>query len=155
MDIEPHASAVRGTPGRASARTKPAKSERRTLEGVSVLVIEDDVASAKLVAILLRARGCAVHVVASAEEGLGALASTQPDVIILDLVLPFMSGLLFAETVKADPATRGAAIVVVSAWNGRETERLVHAAGCAAYMKKPIDPLTFHEAILRILGSTK
>lgn len=115
----------------------------RSLRGLRVLVVDDDPASAKLLAVVLGGEGCEVRTAASAEEASQALPEFGPAVIVVDLVLPLMGGLVFAEQVKADPKTAAIVIIAVSAFNGRPTEQAALAAGCAAYFRKPIDPLQF------------
>jgi CheY-like chemotaxis protein len=138
-----------------SAAQPKAKRARTSLRGVHALVVDDDAASAKLAAVLLRGEGCDVRVTGSAEEALAAIAVRVPDLIVLDLVLPLMSGLLFAQTVTSQPTMRDTVIVVVSAVNGPETELLVREAGCAAYLRKPIDPLMLADVALQQLRGKK
>lgn len=116
-----------------------------------MLIVEDDGPSAKLLTIVLRGEGCAVRVMPSAEAALGALASFQPRVIVIDLVLPLMSGLLLAQTLKASPATKDILLVAVTAFNGSAAERMALDAGFAAYVQKPIDPLTFPKIVHDLL----
>lgn len=113
------------------------------MQGVPVLVVEDDTSSAKLLFVLLTEEGYDVRVARSAEEALAILPAFQPHVIVLDLVLPKMSGLLLAQRLKEDPSTRGIVVIAASSLNGPGTERLVEEAGCAAYVQKPIHTKTF------------
>jgi CheY-like chemotaxis protein len=117
-----------------------------------ILVVEDDPASAKLVAVVLRDEGAEVEAVATAEEGLRSVEARKPDAIVLDLILPMMSGLLFAEHVRRRPATAEIPIIAVSAFNGREAERVALAAGCSVYLRKPIDALALPHLLLAHLG---
>jgi CheY-like chemotaxis protein len=127
---------------------------RPSLRGLPVMIVEDDVLSAKLLAIVLRSEGCEVRIAGSAEAALEVMPSFRPRVIVLDLVLPAMSGLLFAELLRADPATRDVIIVAVTAFNGSEVERAVLEAGCVDYVRKPIDPLTFADRLRNVLRGT-
>ncbi|HTQ03285.1 MAG TPA: response regulator [Polyangiaceae bacterium] len=105
--------------------------------------MDDDAPSAKLVAVLLEAEGCEVRVVRSAEEALATVGSFAPRLAIVDLLLPLMSGLLLAQRLKANPETAGVALVAVTAFNGRASERMARDAGFAGYTRKPIDPGSF------------
>jgi len=67
----------------------------------------------------------------------------RPDVIVLDLILPLMSGLLLAQQLKENPATRDIVLIAITAFNGRKTERIAFQAGFSAYLRKPIDPISF------------
>jgi CheY-like chemotaxis protein len=123
----------------------PEPPDRRELR---VLVVEDDPASAKLASVILRAEGCDVRVARSAEDAIAALATFRPTVILLDLVLPFMSGVLLAQRLKGDPATRDIVLIAVSAFDGGELERIAEEVGCAAFVHKPIDAPTLTRLVL-------
>jgi two-component system, cell cycle response regulator DivK len=126
--------------------------EHGTLQGLSVLVVEDDPANAKLLAVFLRTEGCEARVASSAEEAIETLRAYHPNLMLLDLVLPRMSGFGLLEKMKADPDTRDIAIVAVSAMNGGETERRVRQAGGIAYFRKPIDLTRFSAQLTDSLG---
>jgi CheY-like chemotaxis protein len=66
-----------------------------------------------------------------------------------------MSGLLFAQRLKADPSTRDIAIFAVTAFNGKRTERMALDAGCSAFVRKPIDPMTFTQQLLHHLETKR
>lgn len=125
------------------------------LANVRALVVEDDPASAKLLALVLRDEGCDVTVAASAEAALVALETSIPHIIVLDLVLPLMSGLLLAQQLRARPDTAKVPIIAVSAFNGNEVERAALAAGCAVYIRKPIDALSFPQFLRAYLGGIR
>jgi DNA-binding response OmpR family regulator len=116
-----------------------------------VLVVDDDPGSAKLAAVLLRSEGCEVVIARSAEQAFAVLESFRPHAIVLDLILPLMSGVLFAQRVKENPETEGIVLVAVTVLNGAHTEALVRKVGCAAYMRKPINPESFAECVAACL----
>jgi CheY-like chemotaxis protein len=126
--------------------------ERGPLAGLCVLVVEDDPASAKLVSIVLAGEGAEVHTASSAEDALEHIGRFAPRLIVLDLVLPFMSGLLLAQRLKASPATRDSVIIAVTSFNGPEIERLTRSAGCDAYVRKPIDVHSFARLVATHMG---
>lgn len=116
-----------------------------------MLVVEDDAASAKLVSVVLQGEGCVVRAVESAEEAERALTDFDPRLIVLDLVLPTMSGLLFAQRLAAREGERPV-VVATSVMNDPEVTRLALAAGCAVYLTKPIDPIALPGVIAACLG---
>jgi len=124
------------------------------LAGVPILIVDDDAASAKLVAVTLSAEGCRTLVAGSADEALAVLPDFAPRAIVLDLILPRMSGLLLAQQLKANPATRDIVLIAMSAFNGAETELIARAAGCVAYLRKPIDAIALPQLLLNHLGGT-
>jgi CheY-like chemotaxis protein len=121
------------------------------LAGIQVLVVDDHPQSAKLVAVLLAGVGGEVRVVGSAEDAIALLDEFLPRVIVLDLVLPAMSGLLLAQRLRANPITEDAILVAVTIFSGPETERAVHRAGCDAHVSKPIDPLAFADQVVALV----
>ena len=80
-----------------------------------VLLVEDDPEIRELLGLLLRAQGYAVEAVDSAIGAAALVGRVRPDVILLDLGLPFRSGAALLEALKADPSTAGIPVVVVSA----------------------------------------
>jgi CheY-like chemotaxis protein len=122
---------------------------------VTILIVDDDAASAKLIAVLLRGDGLQTRIAASAEEALALVRSEVPDAIVLDLVLPMMSGISFAQLLKATASTRHIPIIAVSAFNGREAERVAFEAGCCVYVRKPIDALSFTQLVLDQIGGPR
>ena len=123
-------------------------------EGIPVLIVDDDVPSVHLLRAVLELAGFEVRAAQTAEDALQTLRSFHPRAVVIDLILPLMSGLLLAQTLKADPRTADMVLVAVTAFNGREAERLARDAGYALYVRKPIDPLSFADLLLGALRGT-
>jgi CheY-like chemotaxis protein len=117
-------------------------------QGIQVLVVDDDAPSAKLMAIVLRSEGFEVRVAPSAEDALAMLDEYLPRVVVLDLILPLMSGLVLAERLRQSPLMADALVVAVTVFNGPEAERMALSAGCDLYVRKPIDPDTFCDLLV-------
>ena len=81
-----------------------------------VLIVDDNQANLKLVAYVVEAAGFEVATALDAEKALATLATTRPDVILMDLQLPGIDGLELTRRIKADPATRGIAVIAVTAY---------------------------------------
>jgi len=124
-------------------------------EPLSVLVVDDDALSVKLLDVVLRSEGCLVETARSAEEARERLRTLRPDVIVLDLILPLMSGVLLAEQLKADAATKDIVLIAVTAFNGSKSERIATQAGFSAYVKKPIDPAAFAKLVFESLEEVR
>lgn len=135
-------------PGPAPGRRREGK---RAHEQVTALIVDDDAASVKLVAVVLELEGCAVEKASSAEEALARLRTLRPDVVLVDLILPLMSGVLLAEQLKAAPETRDIPLVAITAFNGPKTERIAAQAGFSGFFRKPIDPMAFAKDLFAIL----
>jgi CheY-like chemotaxis protein len=116
-----------------------------------VLVVEDDAPSARLVDAVLTNEGATVKVVRTAEEALAAVPVFPARLMIVDLILPRMSGLLLVESMKADPSAHDIIAIAVSAVNGPEAERAALRSGCAAYLRKPIDIDTLIDLVISLV----
>jgi putative two-component system response regulator len=123
------------------------------LKGLTALVVDDDALNAKLAAVVLLGEGCKVEVARSAEEALVWLQTFRPDFIVLDLILPLMSGLLLAQRLKVNPVTSEIVLIALTVFNGPGAKRAALDAGFSAYFRKPIDPLSFPARVLECLRS--
>ncbi|MFN0252657.1 MAG: response regulator [Kofleriaceae bacterium] len=108
-----------------------------------VLVIDDTEMNVKLLTVLLAARGYQVQSATSVEEAAPMIERTQFACLLLDLSLPGMDGLTFARQLRRDSTYEDMVIIAVTAnaMKGDMEEAL--AAGCNAYVTKPIDTRTF------------
>jgi two-component system, sensor histidine kinase len=104
-----------------------------------VLVVDDFPDAADVTCTLLRLMG---HEARAAYTGTGALAaaaSFQPEILILDLGLPDMSGFEVASALRRSPAGQRLYIAAVSGWGQPEDRRRALAAGCDLHVVKPTD----------------
>jgi two-component system phosphate regulon response regulator PhoB len=117
---------------------KPAGVESAALlEAERVVVIEDEEDIRGLVVITLRDAGWVTHSASTGAEGLELVASVRPSVVVLDLMLPDISGLEVCRKLRADPANRLLGLLIVSA-RGDEYDRIVgFEAGADDYVVKP------------------
>ena len=114
----------------------------RDLRPSRILIIEDERHIAKLLDYFLRKAGYDVLCVSSAEEALPMLSSYAPDAVLLDLVLPGMSGLDFLHELRSDPKRGDQVVIVLSAhWFDPEDMTLAQA-GATAQCAKPVAPTT-------------
>ena len=103
-----------------------------------VLIVEDNALNMKLFSAMIVSQG---YEVLQASDGRGALdvaRQAHPDLIIMDLQLPDMSGLDVTRSLKADADTRDIAILATTAYALRGDEETIRASGCDGYMAKPI-----------------
>jgi CheY-like chemotaxis protein len=124
-----------------------------------ILLLEDEPADAHLVKVSLREARvlCNLHHVLDGQEGLDFLQrrppyaeAPRPDLILLDLNMPRMSGREFLQAVKADPTCSDIPVVVLTT---SEVERDVEASyksGAAGYITKPVDMEQFVAAITQL-----
>ena len=121
------------------------------MEGKRVLVVDDNAVNRRLLQVLLRSRGYEVYEAASAPEAFATLAEESPDLILMDIRLPGMDGLAATQKLKADSATREIPIVAVTSYAMKGDEETARAAGCCAYVTKPIDKTRFLETVASVL----
>ena len=117
----------------------PRPGPKATKLTFKILVIEDTPSDLKLAQIVLSSAGHDVRGAEAAEQALQAVKQNKPQIILLDLRLPGIDGLGFARTLKADPETRDIHIVAVTSFPERFSKAEVLAAGCDAYLTKPIN----------------
>ena len=117
----------------------------------TVLIVEDNELNMKLFHDLLVAQG---HRVRQTGEGLAALDRARahgPDLILMDIQLPAISGLEVTRWLKEDAALARIPVVAVTAYAMKGDEERIRQGGCEAYLAKPISVGVFLETIQRFL----
>ena len=112
-----------------------------------VLVVEDSDAIRTAFTILLEESGYAVAAAPNGAEAVRLAAERAPDLVLLDLGLPDMSGLDVARTIKTAPATRKIPVVALTGRDDDGDRQALMAAGCSAYLVKPVDTQTLIRAL--------
>ena len=110
----------------------------------SVLVVDDNVQGLELMAAYVEDLGeVTIRTAMNGQEALEMVADQQPDLILLDVMMPKMSGFEVCERLKSDPNTRDIQIMMVTALD--EVADLERAADCGTddFLTKPIDRATF------------
>jgi CheY-like chemotaxis protein len=104
-----------------------------------VLIVEDDKATGDLLATAINdERGYTAVAVENADEALSAMARSAPDLLLLDIQLPGMSGLELYDRIRADARFRTLPVVFETG-GGREHAQQLRDRGVATYIKKPFD----------------
>lgn len=106
---------------------------------MKILVIEDHAVDLKLADLVLSTAGYDVSTAETAEQAIAAIQEDRPQLIFLDLDLPGMDGLTLARKLKADPDTRDIHVVAVTCYAEQYPKATALAAGCEAYLMKPIN----------------
>lgn len=119
----------------------------------AILVVEDNPVNMRLVRLLLRTHGYTVREAVTGHEALVLLREKRPDAILLDMQLPGMDGFTLAAMLKSDAQTRAIPLIAVTAFAMKGDAERVMAAGCDAYLSKPIDDAQLLEVIARCLES--
>lgn len=121
----------------------------------TILLVEDDPTSLKLTAKGLRAEGHVVHIASNAEQALTALSTLRPDLMLVDLQLPGMSGLELTRLVKQDAELNQITVVALTACTAQDTRQSAQEAGCSGYLTKPIDPRTLSMRVHEYLNGER
>ena len=117
-----------------------------------VLVVEDNAANLKLATLLLSTAGHEVLSARDAEAGLAAARAQRPDLILMDLQLPGMDGLAATAILKQDAGTGAIPVIALTAMAMKEDEAKSKAAGCDAYIAKPLRYRELYATIDVLLG---
>jgi CheY-like chemotaxis protein len=113
-----------------------------------VLIVDDDPFIRKLVATTLQdVADFELYEAADGIEALEVARRVRPALVFLDVEMPRVDGIEACRRMRADPATSGATIVMLTAAHGDETERLAEDAGADLFLTKPFSPL----ALLRLV----
>ncbi len=112
-----------------------------------ILVVEDEAALSTLLEYNLEKAGFAVEIAATGEDAVVALAESPPDLVLLDWMLPHISGIELCRRIRREPATRGLPVIMLTA-RGEEPDRIRGLdTGADDYVTKPFSP---RELIARI-----
>lgn len=134
--------------------TPNASSQAAALERRCVLVVEDNALNMKLFSDLLVAAGFAVVPARDGREAMVAARRRRPDLVVMDIQLPEVSGLEVTRWFKADTGLADVPVLAMTAFAGMVGgEREARAGGCDAYMAKPIvSARAFLAAVRQLLG---
>ena len=116
-----------------------------------VLVVEDNALNLKLFCYLLKAHGFAVEPVDDGREVIEKARSFVPNMIVMDIQLPHVSGLELIEQIKSDPQLKSIPIMAVTAYAGKGDEDRIRSAGAESYVSKPISVAKFVESVQALL----
>jgi two-component system cell cycle response regulator DivK len=116
-----------------------------------VLVVEDNELNLKLFCDLLRAHEFETEPVRDGREAVERARAFVPNLIVMDIQLPYVSGYDLILQIKADENLGRIPIMAVTAYAGREDEDRIRAAGADAYVSKPISVARFVEEVNALL----
>ena len=116
-----------------------------------VLVVEDNELNLKLFCDLLRAHDFATEAVRDGREAVARARAFEPDLVVMDIQLPHVSGLELIGQMKRDLKLRAIPIMAVTAYAGRDDEDRIRAAGANAYVSKPISVMRFVAEVRALL----
>ncbi len=118
----------------------------------TILIVEDNELNMKLFSDLLEANGYGTVQTRSGIEAVGLARLHKPDLIIMDIQLPEVSGLEVTRWLKSDEELRGIPVIAITAFAMKGDEEKIRQGGCEAYLSKPISVVKFLETVRNYLG---
>jgi two-component system cell cycle response regulator DivK len=116
-----------------------------------ILVVEDNDLNRKLFSDLLKAKGFDVEPLADGFAVIERARAFAPDLVIMDIQLPRISGLELIEALKADAALRSIPVLAVTAYAGKGDEDRIREAGAEGYLAKPVSIMPFLQAVGQLI----
>jgi two-component system cell cycle response regulator DivK len=118
----------------------------------TVLIVEDNELNMKLFHDLLDAHGYATLQTRSGVEALDLARQHRPQLILMDIQLPEVSGLEVTRWLKEDDDLREIPVIAVTAFAMKGDEERIRSGGCEAYISKPISVLSFIATVRKFIG---
>ena len=112
-----------------------------------ILVADDNIDAAESLQMLLQFSGHDVHIATDGPRALTAAESLRPDVILLDLGMPGLTGYEVARRIRAQDWGRGMVIVALTGWGQDEDRQRTAEAGFDHHLTKPVPPETIEDLI--------
>lgn len=117
-----------------------------------VLIVEDNELNMKLFHDLLEAHGYQTIQTRNGRDALKLARQHKPDLVLMDIQLPEVSGLEVTRWIKDDAELRSIPVVAVTAYAMKGDEERIRQGGCEAYISKPISVLGFIETVREFIG---
>ena len=119
----------------------------------TILVVDDDPVIQKLLAVNFEMEGYRVVTAGDGVEGIERVHRDHPDLVLLDVMMPRMDGIEVVRTLKADKATAGIPVILLSAKAQSTDINGGLDAGADDYVTKPFDPLELLEKVAALIGT--
>ena len=120
-----------------------------------VLIVEDEPPLVELLSYNLEKAGFQIHIARDGEEALLAVEERKPDLILLDWMLPYVSGIEICRRIRRNPETRNVPIIILTA-RGEENDRIRGLeAGADDYVVKPFSPSELVARVRAVLRRTR
>jgi CheY-like chemotaxis protein len=126
-------------PRTARPRTSAEKPAATSGTSRRVLIVDDNADAAESLSMLLALQGHELQVACSASEALASVSAFRPEVALLDIGLPEMSGYELAQRLRALPRMSGLRLIALTGYGQLEDQQRALASGFDAHMVKPVD----------------
>ena len=118
----------------------------------TILIVEDNELNMKLFSDLLEAKGYTTVKTGNGMDAMELARAHQPDLILMDIQLPEVSGLDVTRWLKEDDDLRHIPVVAVTAFAMKGDEERIRSGGCEAYISKPISVSNFLDTVRTFVG---
>lgn len=134
-------------PHPAAAATGPA------LAGKRILLVDDNEPNLELLAAYLEPLGCELRCQTNPDAVTRDVAAFGPDLVVLDVMMPRVSGFQVCKRLRADPATRGLPILILTALSEASDVERAREVGADGFLTKPVEKGELIEHVLSLIGA--
>jgi len=113
----------------------------------TVVIVEDEPAAAEMFAEMMRVNGYRVVKISNSTPAMGIILAEKPDIVILDIMMPDISGLEVLRYIRREPTTQNTPVILVSAKSMPSDIKMGMEAGASRYLTKPVSFLDLKEAV--------
>ncbi|MBE9208382.1 PAS domain S-box protein [Nostoc sp. LEGE 06077] len=131
----------------------PLMENAPNLQGVQIVIVDDDVDTLNLLTFILEHYGATVQAVNSAQDALQAIAQTQPDLLLSDIGMPTMDGYMLIEQVRTTISASILPAIALTAFAGEANSQKIISAGFQRHLTKPIEPAELAAVIANLIHS--
>ncbi|MGV3555816.1 MAG: response regulator [Croceibacterium sp.] len=117
-----------------------------------VIVVEDDLLNRMLFTTWLEDRACVVDEFGDGRNVCESARAVLPDLFVVDICLPEVSGVELIAQLKSDPALRPIPVLAVTGYAAKEDESRIRSAGACDYLRKPMRQKDFNRAVDKLLA---
>ncbi|MDG2031542.1 MAG: response regulator [Phycisphaerales bacterium] len=128
-------------------------NSKQSLQDVRVLVVDDDPDILEVMEIAFSSEGAVISTAVTGDDAVTRYAADQPELVVLDMMLPRRSGFLVLERIQQDDSPPP--VIMVTANEGRRHKVYAESLGVSAYLNKPVPMDLLVETALEVLGNVR
>lgn len=119
---------------------------------IDVLVVDDEIAIAKLIKFVLESNGYDVRIADDGEAALGAIKDRKPDLMVLDLMLPTISGFDVLQSIREEMKITDLPVIILTCRGQKEDRDKAMKLGATEYLTKPFSPTSLVNTLKTYAG---
>jgi len=137
---------------KVSPSTKPVPDVIRRKDKATVLVVDDNADNLKVTGAILRTMNLEVLEAMDGREAVAIAKTSHPDIILMDIQMPFMNGIEATQLIKKDKNLSNIVVIALTAKAMMGDKEEILAAGCDDYLAKPVEPVKLKATLQKYLG---